>query len=338
MAVPDTSSLSKHQPRFTPSPECHLPTPETLTEQQTATLDAFRTHIHTNVTKTDAERRWTDDPCLIRFLKARRWNLEGAITGLQDTLQWRESYKPMVPDKESLWTELTPGKMFVSGFDKTSRPLLYMKPRLENTTASPNQIRHVVFHLEVAIALMSKGVQSLCIIIDFEDVSMTKSPGAGIAREILNVLGSHYPERLGKGYIIHAPWFFWPFYKMISPFMDPVTRDKINFVDMKKQKHSHKSIASTPSSASASDIDVSTSKDKNDKHHRHDKDKKTLKVTDPNLLEIIPDDMLEEAFGGTMDFEYNQEIYWEKACKVLADARYYLEHGSAPDAESTIVA
>ncbi|KAF9158773.1 hypothetical protein BGX21_003193, partial [Mortierella sp. AD011] len=231
---------------------------------------------------------------------------------------------------------LESGKMFVSGFDKTSRPLLYMKPRLETTAASPAQIRHVVFHLEVAIALMPKGVQSLCIVIDFEDVSMTKTPGAGIAREILNVLGTHYPERLGKGYIIHAPWFFWPFYKMVSPFMDPVTREKINFVDIKKQKHSHKSITSTPSSASASDIDVSTSKDKH--HPLHEKEKKITRVTEPNLLEVIPDDSLEEGFGGTMDYEYNQEIYWEKACKVLEGARYYLEHGSAPDAESTNVA
>ena len=79
-----------------------------------------------------------------------------------------------------------------------------MKPRLENTAASAAQIRHVVFHLETAIALMPKGVQNLCIIIDFAGSSMTKNPGVAIAREIINVLGSHYPERLGKGYIIHG--------------------------------------------------------------------------------------------------------------------------------------
>ncbi|KAF8963548.1 hypothetical protein BGZ46_000955, partial [Entomortierella lignicola] len=233
------------------------------------------------------------------------------------------------------------GKLFVSGFDRTARPLLYMKPRLESTAASPNQIRHVVFHLEVAIALMPKGVQSLCIIIDFEGASMTKSPGAGIAREILNVLGSHYPERLGKGFIIHAPWFFWPFYKMISPFMDPVTRDKINFVDVKKQKQ-HKPITSAPSSASASEIETSSisSKDKHhDKHHHdkhHDKVKKSSKITDPNLLEFIPDDMLEVAFGGTMDYEYEQQIYWDKAVKILAGVRYYLENGTTAPADLTV--
>lgn len=85
-----------------------------------------------------------------------------------------------------------------------SRPLLYMKPRLENTAASPSQIRHVVYHLEIALALMPEGVENLCIIIDFAGSSMTKNPGVAVAREIINVLGSHYPERLGKAYIIHG--------------------------------------------------------------------------------------------------------------------------------------
>jgi hypothetical protein len=85
-----------------------------------------------------------------------------------------------------------------------SRPLLYMKPRLENTAASPSQIRHVVYHLETALALMPEGVENLCIIIDFAGSSMTKNPGVAVAREIINVLGSHYPERLGKAYIIHG--------------------------------------------------------------------------------------------------------------------------------------
>ncbi|KAF9407230.1 hypothetical protein BGZ76_006151, partial [Entomortierella beljakovae] len=224
------------------------------------------------------------------------------------------------------------GKIFVSGFDNNSRPLMYMKPRLENTAASPAQIRHVVFHLELAIALMPKGVQSICIIIDFEGASMTKSPGAGIASEILSVLGNHYPERLGKGYIIHAPWFFWPFYKMISPFMDPITRDKINFVSVKAQKApSVKSIASAPSSASASESDISASTITTSSSKSVKKSNKTVVVSDPNLLEIIPDDMLEVAFGGTMDYEYEQNIYWEKACKVLAEATHYIEYGNAPE-------
>ncbi|KAF9352079.1 hypothetical protein BGX34_000205 [Mortierella sp. NVP85] len=331
MPVPDSSSttLAKHQPRFAPSQDCIPPAPlAPLSDPQAAALDALRAHIHTAVAKTDPQRRWADDPCLIRYLKARKWNLHDAQQALQDTIAWREQFKPDVPDRDSLWTETATGKMYVSGFDAECRPLLYMKPRLENTAASPAQVRHVVFHLEVAIAIMPPNVQSLCIVIDFAGASMTKTPGVGIAREILHVLGSHYPERLGKGYIIHAPWFFFPTYKLISPFIDPVTKAKINFVDMKKQQP--KTIISTPSSAAASDVDLSSASSAKGSSADGSaisggstvtRTPTTTSSDNVNLLDLIPEDMLEQAFGGSSDYEYDQQAYWLAAEKVLTQAR-----------------
>ncbi|KAF9178635.1 hypothetical protein BGZ51_001551 [Haplosporangium sp. Z 767] len=324
MAAADIPS-TKHQPRFIPSAESRVPTkPALLTESETAALEALRTHIHTTVASSDAQKRWADDSCLVRYLKSKKWNLQESKQAVQDTILWREQYKPDVPDKEMLWPETASGKLYVSGFDMESRPLLYMKPRLENTSASAAQIRHVVFHLEVALALMPEGVQNLCIIIDFAGSSMTKNPGVAIAREIIHVLGSHYPERLGKAYIIHAPWFFFPFYKLISPFIDPVTKDKINFVDMKKQKP--KSIVSTPSSAAASEVDLSStattqSKASSKKSSSPSTGSAGSALDNINLLDMIPEDMLEQEYGGSSDYVYNQEIYWNAAGEVLARVR-----------------
>ncbi|KAG0053566.1 hypothetical protein BGZ83_000850 [Gryganskiella cystojenkinii] len=310
-----------NQPRFTPSKACHSPpTPAPLTDSQIATLGALRTHIHDSVAKTTSQKNWADDPCLIRYLRGRKWNLQEAKLAVQDTIVWRESFCPNAPEKNDIWVETAPGKLYVSGFDSESRPLLYMKPRLENTAASAAQIRHVVFHLETAIALMPKGVENLCIIIDFAGSSMTKNPGVAIAREIINVLGSHYPERLGKGYIIHAPWFFFPFYKLISPFIDPVTKAKINFVDMKKQKP--RSIVSTPSSATTSEIDLSNTSDSKKSAASTAAQQSSDNV---NLLDLIPEDMLEREFGGSSDYVYDQEAYWTAATRVLKDSREALD-------------
>ncbi|KAF9104466.1 hypothetical protein BGX29_001836 [Mortierella sp. GBA35] len=336
-----------HQPRFTASRECRLPQqPEPLTDAQTSSLNAIRTHIHETVAKTDAHRQWADDRCLIRYLKSKKWNLQEAKQAVQDSMLWRDQYMPNKPDKDALWVETAVGKLYVSGFDMESRPLLYMKPRLENTSASPSQIRHVVYHLEIALALMPEGVENLCIIIDFAGSSMTKNPGVAVAREIINVLGSHYPERLGKGYIIHAPWFFFPFFKLISPFIDPVTKAKINFVDMKKQKPRSKSIISAPSSAAASEIELlnggslrvasSAASTASSTKSKSTTISGTGTSTDQvNLLDVIPEDMLEREFGGTSDYVYNQQIYWDAADRVLADSRAKLEHGT-PSATTAV--
>jgi len=47
--------------------------------------------------------------------------------------------------------------------------------------------------------------------------------------QVLNILQTHYPERLGTALILNVPFLLHAFYKMISPLVDPVTRNKMKF-------------------------------------------------------------------------------------------------------------
>lgn len=49
------------------------------------------------------------------------------------------------------------------------------------------------------------------------------------ARTVLNILQEHYPERLGLALIINVPFLVNAFFKIIMPFVDPVTREKVKF-------------------------------------------------------------------------------------------------------------
>ena len=40
---------------------------------------------------------------------------------------------------------------------------------------------------------------------------------------------THYPERLGTSLIFNVPFLIQAFFKMISPFIDPITRNKMKF-------------------------------------------------------------------------------------------------------------
>jgi hypothetical protein len=42
-------------------------------------------------------------------------------------------------------------------------------------------------------------------------------------------LQTHYPERLGRAYIINIPFLLNAFFKVIMPLVDPVTKDKVRF-------------------------------------------------------------------------------------------------------------
>jgi CRAL/TRIO domain len=47
--------------------------------------------------------------------------------------------------------------------------------------------------------------------------------------QILKILQDHYPERLGLALILNVPLLIRTFYKIITPFIDPVTRFKMRF-------------------------------------------------------------------------------------------------------------
>jgi len=50
-----------------------------------------------------------------------------------------------------------------------------------------------------------------------------------VAIQVLHILQTHYPERLGAALILNVPFLIHAFYKMISPLIDPVTRNKMKF-------------------------------------------------------------------------------------------------------------
>jgi hypothetical protein len=75
-----------------------------------------------------------------------------------------------------------------------------------------------------------------------------------------------------------APWYFGTFYRLILPFIHPVTKSKIRFVDTKSM-HSVQP-------------------------------EQEAKGIWSNLLTHIDEEQLEVPFGGGNRFEYDHNVYW----------------------------
>lgn len=92
------------------------------------------------------------------------------------------------------------------GYDNNGRPCHYLNPGRQNTNASPRQVQHLVFMLERVIEVGIPGQEALALLINFK-TSKSRSytaPGIGQGREVLNILQTHYPERLGRALIING--------------------------------------------------------------------------------------------------------------------------------------
>jgi CRAL/TRIO domain len=79
-----------------------------------------------------------------------------------------------------------------------------MIPSRQNTDTSPRQIQHLVYNLERGVDMMPRGVETLTLLVDFKNSSSNKNPSAGTGRQVLNILQTHYPERLGKALVING--------------------------------------------------------------------------------------------------------------------------------------
>lgn len=225
-----------------PPPRSKIPAPPKLTsEQETkyatvlATVSTWESLPASTAKKApseplaDHERMWLTRECLLRYLRATKWNTANALTRLQSTLVWRREYGADKFTFDYISPENETGKQVILGYDMHARPCLYLQPGKQNTDMSDRQIHHLCFMLDQTVAMMPPGQENACLIINFKGAGAGKMPTSGQARAVLNILQGHNPERLGRALISELPWYVNAFFKVISPFIDPVTRDKMKF-------------------------------------------------------------------------------------------------------------
>ncbi|KAI9340681.1 CRAL-TRIO domain-containing protein [Zopfochytrium polystomum] len=252
-------------------------------------------------------RVFCSDPCLRRYLRATAWDVDKAAAKLRETLIWRADYRPHEITHDQVRSEALGGNTFVNGFDKQGRPIIYLIKRQKTENPDLN-VRLLLFCLEEAIRLMPEGVEKVCLIIDLKEYKRSNSTPISVSRFTLNVLLSHYPERLGVCAILNAPWIFGTLWAMVSPFIDPITQAKVRMLKYTPPPPSAPAAAadgrqSALSTASTSLTSTTTTTT-------------TTATTAPRsspLLELIDPHQLIVAYGGEYGFVYDHDAYWAGA-------------------------
>ncbi|PKI34792.1 hypothetical protein CRG98_044809 [Punica granatum] len=175
--------------------------------------------------------KYCTDSCLRRYLVARNWNVNKARKMLEESIKWRASYKP----EEIRWPEVAhegeTGKVSRANFfDRFGRTVLIMRPGKQNTASPEGNIRHLVYIIENSILNLREGQEQMSWLIDFTGWTLNTNIPVRTARDIINILQSHYPERLAVAFLYNPPRFFEAFYKALKYFMDPKTSEKVKFV------------------------------------------------------------------------------------------------------------
>ena len=213
---PDNTTGVRETPFLRPVPETKIPVRPELSTEETTKYNSVHNAVsswtavptssgpnpgHTAIT--EEEQMWLSRECLLRYLRATKWNVQQAISRLQATLIWRREFG-IANDgkikKDYVSIESETGKQWILGYDNEGRPCQYLNPSRQNTERSERQIEHLVFMMERSIDLMPPGQETLALLINFAETS--KGQGASVAqgRQTLNILQNHYPERLGRAF------------------------------------------------------------------------------------------------------------------------------------------
>ncbi|KAL5795384.1 hypothetical protein ACOSQ2_000204 [Xanthoceras sorbifolium] len=190
------------------------------------------------VERQDPSSKEVDDLMLRRFLRARDLDIEKGSTMLLKYLKWRRTFLPNGSISPSeIPNEIAQKKMFSQGFDKKGRPIgvVFGARHFQNKGGLEEFKRFVVYILDKLCEKMPAGQEKFVVIADLQGWGYSNSDLRAYLGA-LSILQEYYPERLGKLFILHAPYIFMTVWKLVYPFIDNNTKKKIVFVEDKKLK------------------------------------------------------------------------------------------------------
>ncbi|EAS36595.3 SEC14 cytosolic factor [Coccidioides immitis RS] len=188
-----------------------------------------------------------DTLTLLRFLRARKFNVEAAKTMFVACEQWRRDFgtDSLVTDfhyteKEQVF-EYYP--QYYHKTDKDGRPVYIEQlgkidlTAMYKITTSERMLKSLVCEYEkladprLPACARKSGhlLETCCTIMDLKGVGISNAASVfGYIKQASAISQNYYPERLGKLYIINAPWGFSTVFSVVKGFLDPVTVSKIN--------------------------------------------------------------------------------------------------------------
>ncbi|KAK3388545.1 hypothetical protein B0T20DRAFT_97964 [Sordaria brevicollis] len=200
------------------------------------------------------------DALVLRFLRARKWDVEKALVMFISTMNWRhnemkvdadimrsgeggavEAEKSDAKTAEEIkqkklaidfLTQTRMGKSYVHGVDKQGRPICYVRVRLhkQGEQSEESLERYTVYLIETCRMLLQGGVDTATIVFDMTGFSMANMDYTPV-KFMVKCFEANYPECLGAVLVHKAPWIFQGIWRVIRGWLDPVVANKVHFTN-----------------------------------------------------------------------------------------------------------
>ncbi|KAJ9191137.1 hypothetical protein DTO166G4_4860 [Paecilomyces variotii] len=196
-----------------------------------------------------------DTLTLLRFLRARKFNVEAAKNMFVECEKWRKEFGTDELVRTFEYTEKPQVFEYYPQYyhktDKDGRPVYIEKlgkidlNAMYKITTGERMLQNLVCEYEkladprlpACSRKAGKLLETCCTIMDLKGVGITNVPSVyGYVRQASAISQNYYPERLGKLYLINAPWGFSSVFGVVKGFLDPVTVQKIHVLGSNYKK------------------------------------------------------------------------------------------------------
>ncbi len=188
-----------------------------------------------------------DDYYLLKFCRARKFDLEKVLIMFKNFLQWRKEKKVDIIDEYFHFDEILKiKKIYPHGYhktDKLGRPIyieLISKIDLDELFKTTTDDRLVLYYIQeyerlmkyrfpCCSKMMGKIIDQSFTILDLEGIGVSNLFGR--TKKFLQIATSigqdYYPENMGVMFLINTSGFFTFLWAIVKKFLDPKTVSKI---------------------------------------------------------------------------------------------------------------
>jgi hypothetical protein len=190
-------------------------------------------------------------------LRARKWNVNDAVTMAENWYEWWNSPTPcgygttprslldeIVDRHEHIYSRLCP--LTHSGIDRDGCPIYWeqsgpisqvFSDLATHITLDEMVTRHIR-NQEIALCRLhhlskqfNRPIEKQVIVFNLESLSYSlDTRSLSVFRRIISCDQDFYPERLKHFFVINAPWYFTAIWSVVKPWIDPVTREKMQII------------------------------------------------------------------------------------------------------------
>lgn len=189
-----------------------------------------------------ALRHDSPDNFILRFIRARKWDVDNALLMISKSIEWRvkESKVDEVlrlselgcleKKQEGVLKQFRSGKCIIHGKDKKGRPIVIVRPRYHHSSEQTMEEVEIftLLLIEYARLMLTEPIDQCTLIFDLKGFTMSNMDYDPV-KYMIGAFEAHYPESLGILLIHRAPWIFNGIWQIVKNWLDPVVASKINF-------------------------------------------------------------------------------------------------------------